>query len=158
MSTDAVSDNPEQHTLYLLMFACRYKQMKLCAVQTESAAGETLVTVSLLPAERRTDARCWSCSSSVFSLLLFVCEDLDWTWELSKIWSFISVFVCDPHQAPVWRHKLITERERKRRDWKSWRVWMKGRGGQSLSHRRHSQADKRISVYFAQELIEAHIR
>lgn len=43
MSDDALRVDPEQHSLYVLAFACRWEQMKLCAAQTASAAGEECI-------------------------------------------------------------------------------------------------------------------
>lgn len=46
-----MSDHPEHHALYLFMFECRSEQMKLCAVQTERAAGENCIN-GLITASR----------------------------------------------------------------------------------------------------------
>lgn len=60
-----------QHTLYLLMFTCRYEQMKHCAVQIESAAGGICIK-SLITASRQRNRHnmLWS-SSSVLSYWFF---------------------------------------------------------------------------------------
>lgn len=66
-----MSDHPEHHALYLFMFECRSEQMKLCAVQTERAAGENCIN-GLITASREGNRHNMSESSSGSSSALFV--------------------------------------------------------------------------------------
>lgn len=94
-----------QHTLDLLMFTCRYEQMKQCAVQTESAAGGICIK-SLITASRETNRhKMLESSSSVLSLLFFWTEH-----ESCSVSNLMFVFACKVHvhmccpaspQAPV---------------------------------------------------------
>lgn len=108
--TDALSDNPEQHALYLLLFPCRAQQMRPCAARRSSAGGETIN--SLITARRLTNRpdvspNCSTCQRSGGFFLRRIWFYISMTaWERVRVRRLFYKFYAFDNLIWRWDHRL----------------------------------------------------